>query len=193
MSVVLSAIGSLSQTEEIANLSVATQATQAAIERAESEVPSLDRHDVVFFSDLTRNTWLASSEEQSRLDELAKRASLTVIDVGGEPRNNLAVVDLNVEPAILMSGQEVTFSATLQNFGDREWNDLEVEFIVYGRSVETQQVSLSVGGVLTVRFVYQFRGEGPHTVQVSVTDEIDSLSLDNRRWLVVEEIGRAHV
>jgi len=186
VSLVLAAISSLTQTEEIAELSVATRAAQIAIERAKAKVPSLDRHDVVFFSDLARNTWLAHTEGQSQLKELSEQARLTIVDVGDGHQENVAIVDLVVAPKILMAGREVSFVATLRCFGDSVWSDLDVELSVDGQSVETKQVSLSAADVSTVHFVHQFEDEGMHTVQVAVADEVDKLSIDNRRWLAVE-------
>ena len=185
-SLVLSAIGSLSQSEETADLSVAFRAVQAALKRAENEVPHLDHSNVVFLSDLSQNTWQVGPEVQSQLEGLAKQSRLTVIHVGDDERNNVAVVDLTIEPTLLSRGQKVSFSATLQGFGDKAWEDIEVELSVDGRFVESQQTSLSEGGVAAVRFDHQFDGEGSHTVLVSVAGEVDSLPIDNRRWLVVE-------
>jgi len=186
VSLVLSAISSLTQTEEIAELSVATRAAQVALERAKSKMPSLDRHEVIFFSDLARNTWLTRLEVQSQLEELSERARLTVVDVGEGHQENVAIVDLAVEPKILMSGREVSVVATLQCFGDSVWNDLDIELSIDGQTVGTKKMSLSAADISTVRFVHQFEDEGPHTVQVAVADEVDKLSIDNRRWLVVE-------
>ncbi|NOY30371.1 MAG: VWA domain-containing protein [Planctomycetes bacterium] len=192
-SLALSAIGSLSQTEEIAHWSLALRAAKAALEPQKENRPALDQTEVVFFSDLARNTWLASPEEQSQWAELAKKASLTVVNVGDGQQDNIAIVDFTVEPPLLSPGQDVSFTATLQSFGDRAWENIEVELSIDGRSTLSQQVSLAAGATSTVRFRLSLENEGPHTVQVSIGGAVDSFSSDNRRWLVIEIRPRLQV
>jgi len=192
VSLVLSAIDSLHQTEEIAHLPAALRAAQEAVDRAKEKMPDLDRPEVVFFSDLARNTWLVSPEERLQWKALAKQASLAVVNVGEAQQDNLAIVDLTVEPAFLSPGEEVSFTATLQSFGDRAWKEFEVELSIDGQSIQSQQVSLAAGAVSIVPFslqrsqVHSLESEGSHTVQVSIVGKVDRLPIDNHRWLVVE-------
>ncbi len=182
----LSAIGSLSQTEEIANLSAALRSAQAALDRAKKERPNIEHHEVVFFSDLARNTWHMNPEQQSQWEALAEQASLTVVNLRDGQQNNIAITDLAADPALFSSGQQVSFTATLQNFGDRAWQNMKVDLSIDGRPIQSQQVSLAAGAMATVRFNHSFESEGSHTVLVAIAGEVDPLPLDNRRYLVVE-------
>ena len=186
VSLVLSALGSLVLSDEGADLSVAVRAAQAAIERADSETGDIGRHEVVFLSDLARNTWQGDSGAQSSLAGLASLASLTVLDVGLDAQDNIAVIDLTVEPTVLLLKQEVSFSATLRAFGTKGPQDLNVELSIDGRVVDTRQTSLETGDVQSLDFTYSFVQQGTHTVQVAIVGEVDGLAVDNRRRLVVE-------
>lgn len=182
----LAAIEGLKQEHASAELQQAVQASLAAIERADDEASQSIAHQVVFLSDLCRNTWQEAVSESAPLDQLADQASLSLVDVGDNQRNNSAITGLSVDPAIALRQREVVFTATLRSFGNRKWDDVPIELHVDGRQVARQQVNLSPGSDTKVQFPYRFANEGERTVHVSLVGDVDGLPMDNQRWLVVE-------
>jgi len=196
-SLALSAVDDLRPSQATASLPTALRAVSKAIERAEREAPDLSQHQVVFLTDLGRSTWALGNmdveEWQSLSESLAKRASLVVLDVGDDQRDNVAVTDLKVEPTIVLRQRNVDLVATLCGFGKRDWPELTATLAVDGRRVDQQQIDLPSGGETELRFSYRFVDEGSHTVEVAITDDPDCLALDDRRWLVVNVRPRLRV
>lgn len=180
------AVEDLSQRHSLADLPKAVQAVSAAINRVEQEWPQIDRHQVVFISDMTYATWRPQDDGLKALSALAEQASLAVVDVGDDRRDNLSVVDLSVDSEVILRQQEVLFTALFRGFGSQPWEDVAVEWKVDGQLAETETISFPAGGEVTGTLAQQFIDEGQHTVQVSVTGTSDALPVDDRRWLVIE-------
>ena len=197
VSLALSAVEGLRLSQATAPLPTALRAVSAAIDRAEQEVPSLNQHHVVFFTDLGRTGWAAENTDadawQKLSTALAKRASLTVLNVGDDQRDNVAVIHLTVDPAVVLRQQQVVLTATFRSFGKRDWPALTTTLTVDGRRVDKQQANFSEGGEAEVRFAYRFVDEGPHTVEVAIAGDSDGLPLDDRRWLVVDVRPRLRI
>jgi len=167
-----------------ATLQSAIRVASAAIDRAEQDFPHLSQH-VFFLTDLGRSTWAVEPAEQAALDALARRARLTVVDVGDDQRDNVALTKLSVEPATVLRHREVMFFATLRNFGKQQRAGVRVEFLLDGRPIASRSVDLPVGGEEVVGFPYQFIDEGAVTAEVAFPADTDCLPVDNRRWLVM--------
>jgi len=180
------AIESLEQSQAKADLASAVQAATAAIDRAQQEWPQIQQHQVVFISDQTHTTWTAEEIKKTDLSALSERASLSVINVSDDQRDNLAVVDISLDVQRILRQQEFLVTAKLHCYGSKAWNEVAVELNVDGQLIETQTVNLPASGEQSVTFAHQFIDEGHHTINVTVTGNKDALPLDNRRWLVVD-------
>jgi len=184
------AIDGMPQAQTPANLGTALRAVATTIDRSGDKH---SHHDVVFITDLGRNSWAIDSETQAQVDELAKRARLTVLDVGDARRGNLAVVELKVEPALVLRQHQVDIIATLRNFSANEQSAVEVALSVDGQQIETQSISFPANSETVVRFSHSFVSEGAQTVEVSLLGLEDGLQLDNRRWVVVNVLPQLRV
>jgi len=185
-SVALAALENLSLSQSSANLPTVTRAVLAAIERAEVEMPQIAAHQVVFCTDLSRQTWSVDEGQRQRLEELAQHASITVVNVGDSQRLNVAITNLTIDPAITLQQRETTITATLTCFGKAPATDARVELIVEGHSIDQKQVLLQSGGEATVQFTQRFIDEGAQTVQVVLAGNQDGLVSDDTRWLIVD-------
>ncbi|MCH8841279.1 MAG: VWA domain-containing protein, partial [Planctomycetes bacterium] len=192
-SLALAALEGLQPAQTSADLSAALRTAVAAIDRAADQMPQLAASDVVFLTDLGRTTWAVDPKVQALFETLAKRASLTVLDVGDPQRDNLAIVQLAVEPALLLRQRHVELVASVRGFGSREWSAVSVEMSVDGQRIESRPLDVTTGGETEVRFSHAFVDEGAHTVEVSLAGTADCLPLDDRRWLVVNVLPQLRV
>jgi len=115
-------------------------------------------------------------------------ASFHVVDVGHTaPALNLTVEDLTTRPENVISGEVVTFSATVRNHTNLDLKGLHGSFVIDGDQERSKPVTLAVpaGGVASVEFSTVFRVSDSdwknHTVQFELDD--DELTADNRRCL----------
>ncbi|MCH2114973.1 MAG: BatA domain-containing protein [Pirellulales bacterium] len=175
------------------DLDVALRAVSSAIERADQEIPPGAIHRVFFLTDLGRNTWGAAPSEQVSLNALAQRAALTVIDVGDDQRENIAITDLSIDPVTVLRQREVAFTASLQNLGEQPRMGLRVEFFLDGVPINSQSVDLPAGGEQAVRFSHRFVDEGEATIEATIGPEADCLPADNNRYLVVSVRSKLRV
>jgi hypothetical protein len=189
-SLALAAIDNLQPVQTSADLAAALRTTMSAIDRAADQIAA---HDVVFLTDLCRNSWAVDPKIQAQIEALAKRASLTVLDVGDARRDNLAIVELAVEPALVLRQHRAEFVAKVRGFGSGEWSAVNVELSVDGQHIDSQPLEVVAGGEAEVRFFHSFVDEGTHTVEVALVGASDGLPIDDRRWLVVKVLPQLRV
>lgn len=179
-------IEAISQTQGTANLAATIEAVSAALQLDAKEHDRWSHQEVYFFSDMQRGTWApgeaASQGLRDRIAELARLATIVAVDVGVPRATNLAVTELRSAATFVTVGQEVTFDATLHEFGEEPRKHLRVEFVVDDAAVGEQTVDVPAGGDVAVRFTHRFRDAGDHAVAVRAT--ADQLEIDNTRWLV---------
>jgi hypothetical protein len=189
-SLAIDAVNDLQPAHISADLAVALRVAASAIDRTTEQVAA---HNVVLLSDLGRNTWTIDPETQTQIESLAKRATLTLLDVGDAHRDNLAIVELEVEPALTLRQHQLEFVARVRGFGNLAGTSVIVELAVDGRHVDSQPIDLAAAGETEVRFSYSFVDEGAHTVEVSLAGDSDGLPIDDRRWLVVNVLPQLRV
>jgi len=114
---------------------------------------------------------------------LASRASLSMIDLGQPSASNLAVTNLSTNAPFITLGQEISFDATLHQFGTDARRQCKVEFLVDGVPIREQMVDIPAGSDVTVRFTHSFQSAGSHAICARAAG--DRLEIDNSRWLVV--------
>lgn len=185
-SVALSALEDLQLSESSAELSAVLRAILAAIDRAKDEMPQVGTHQVLFCTDLGRQTWSVDESQRELLAAVAKRANVTLVNVAEGRSDNLAITDVQIDPAITIQQREAMITATVSCFGDPPTASVSVDLLIEGRRVAQQPVELRAQGESTVRFAHRFVGEGAHTVQVVLADHQDCLTCDDERWLIVD-------
>ena len=192
-SVALAAIDDLQLSQTSANLPSVAQAVLAAIQRAELEMPQLAAHQVVFCTDLGRQTWQVDEAGRKLLEDIATQAQVNVVNVASGPSDNLAISALRIEPAITILQHEAAITATVTCYGQPTKNSVTIDFLVAGRRVDQQQIELSPNGEVTARFTHRFVDPGPQTVQVVLVGNGDCLPDDDSRWLVTDVRPRLNV
>ena len=192
-SIALSAIDELSLSDSNCDLSVALRAIKAAIDRAKIEVPQIANHQVVFCTDLGRRTWGFDDRQHDLLESISKLASITVVNVAEGPRENVAITDLQIEPAITLQQRETSIQAKITCFGNSPSSSLSVDLLIEGRTMDRQSVEIGGNTEVTVQFKHRFIGEGAQTVRVVLSDHEDCLPCDDQRWLIADVRPRLRV
>lgn len=168
-----------------------------AIGRAEDGPAPLAQHEVFIVSDLQRVSWQSEQSGRTqaqlteRLERLASRAAVIVLDVGQENASNAAVVDLSVQQPFLTVRSAATFTAVIRNFGGQERPQTVVQFEVDGQPTESRRVNLPADGSISVSFTYTFEEPGSHTATVRLAR--DFLTVDDARHVALNVKDRLRV
>jgi len=149
--------------------------------------------EVYFFTDLQNTTWgfatdaakpspnTAKVAEDAALKEIAKQASTTIVNLGTNDALNLAVTELTIPDPIITPGSEISFDATLRQFGKQPRPQCNVVLLVDGQTVGEQAVDVPAGGTAIAHFRHRIQSPGLHTVCARTAG--DQLSIDNSRWI----------
>jgi hypothetical protein len=199
------------------NASVAAMLNMIATKVGESagRFPS---REVYFFTDMQQATWLASQSSSSPLSgktplnkdgkpalgktplqDIQKHARTFFVDVGRDGAGNLAVTGLKLNDSLVTTGDLVSFSGNVQNFG-QENRKARVALLV-GRAgedndsltlrVERQELrEIKPGENAPVPFGYKFTAPGVYAVQMRLLGDdagksADDLPPDNARTIIV--------
>jgi hypothetical protein len=119
----------------------------------------------------------ALGQALERLKNLPVRPTITLWNVGGDARENIAVESLDFSKLMVGVGQKVQIRANLRNFGDNPRPDLRVVMKVDGREQSTTQIALGAKAQSQVLFSHVFDRAGSHVVEIAT--EADAVSGDN--------------
>jgi hypothetical protein len=172
-----------------ADLPAAIPAIRQLIDNVAADNPVLGRHEVYFLTDLQRTTWAPQLSEAAharfleQTDELAKSASLFVIDLGQPSAANLAITDLRATDSLITAGRDTPLQVRLQHFGAAARDRQTVELFVDGRRIAQTQAELSPDGTGRADFSYRFDVPGDHAIEARAPG--DALDIDNHRYLAL--------
>ena len=190
-----------------ADLAATLVEVRKVLDTARRDSPRLTRHEVCFFTDLQRATWMPAmsdaaktavtfrEEGRNRAAELASIAQLQVINLGQPGDDNLAVISLDLRDPLVLAGRSVALEAGVRDFGRIARQRQAVELLVDGQPAGRQYVDIPAGASAVVHFDYRFEADGDHAVEVRLAGDArkpgdvrgpaDVLDVDNRRYLVV--------
>lgn len=153
---------------------------------------------IVVLTDLQGRAW--PLEEKHRLDylrerveALAPRPEIALIDLGRPPSENQAVTGLELAKPLAGTDSPEGIIATLRRFrsGSKETpkypagltvlNRTQVTLSVDGAAVESKTIELPEGQAVSVRFEHRFLEPGFHQIEAALPS--DALPLDDRRFL----------
>ena len=172
-----------------ADLPTAIPVVRQLVDSVGRENPRLDRHEVYFLTDLQRLTWApqlsaaAAAEFRRQTEELTRKATLLLIDLGQQSAENLAITNLQATDPLVTVGSDVPLEVRLKNFGRQAITRQTVELFVDGRRITQKQVDLSPGGSASVGFSYRFDAPGDHAIEIRAAGDL--LDVDNHRYLAL--------
>jgi hypothetical protein len=198
-----------------ADLGATLAEVRKVLETARRDSPRLTRHEVCFFTDLQRGTWLPAMTDAAKAElghhvpmvdraaGLAALAQLQIINLGQPGDDNLAVTSLDLREPVVLAGRSVPLEAGVRDFGHAARQHQAVDLLVDGLPAGRQYVDIPAGGSAVARFSQRFESGGDHAVEVRLTGDplkagdvrgpADALEVDNHRFLSVNVRQAQHV
>ena len=146
-----------------------------------SNAHHLDR-ELLIISDFQRITWSSdTAEARERALDLVRNIPipprLTLLRVGKEVTDNVAVESLDVSRPIIGVAQNLRIRATIKNHGKTTFEDMRIHFRVDGQNRSASQMTLGAGESGQVVFSHAFETPGSHVVEIYA--DADPLTADN--------------
>ena len=161
-----------------ADLGATLAEVHKVLETARRDSPRLTRHEVCFFTDLQRGTWMpaasdaAKAELRRRAEGFAALAQLQVINLGQPGDDNLAVTSLDLrDPVPVLVGRGVAIEAGVRDFGHLARQHQAVDLLVDGRPAGRQYVNILANSSAVARFNQRFESGGDHAVEVRLVGD----------------------
>jgi hypothetical protein len=171
------------------DLAATLEKVEEILSRVEEDDNRLTRSQVYFLTDLGRTTWQpdaspeALAEIRERVERVASRAGLAVIDLGQTGSENVAVTRLEAKEPYITISQVVNFEVDVHNFGRQDRTQQVVELLVDGRRMAQRRITLPAGETASAMFSHRFETPGDHQLEVRVAGDL--LDVDNHRYLAV--------
>lgn len=146
------------------------------------------KRDVVIVSDFQAADWGdATAPGRARAMEMIRsmplQPSITLIPVGNEVNDNIAIDSVELSRFVVGIGQEFQIRANIRNLGEQPYPALRVYFKVDGKDRDSSELDLGPGEDGQVLFRHTFDEAGSHLIEVMA--DADSLEADNKYQVVV--------
>lgn len=168
-----------------ADLHATLVATENLIEYTRRRYPRIERVRIVFLTDFGQTTWDAAASTDCRdlFEKLGNEAELSLINVAAASSPNLVISHLHCDRPFVTVGETVRIEAEIQAFETQQATPTRIEFLVDGRIVDAQDLTVPVNGraVATTTYPCDVIGDLAFEARLAA----DSLSMDNQRWLIV--------
>ena len=141
--------------------------------------------EVIFLTDAQKRSWCENSESTiEKFAELGQKASISLLPLGDESYENLALSDFHMTSGACRSGGFINLSAKIINHGE-SLATASIELFHNGNIVDVTSVSsLQPKEERLLRFGVQLESSGPNKFQLSL--ESDNLEDDNSAYLAID-------
>ena len=141
--------------------------------------------EVIFLTDAQKRSWSENSESTiEKFAELSQKASISLLPLGDESYENLALSDFHMTSGACRSGGFINLSAKIINHGE-SLATASIELFHNGNIVDVTSVSsLQPKEERLLRFGVQLESSGPNKFQLSL--ESDNLEDDNSAYLAID-------
>ena len=141
--------------------------------------------EVIFLTDAQKRSWCENSESAiEKIAELGKKASISLLPLGDESYENLALSDFHMTSGACRSGGFINLSAKIINHGE-SLASASIELFHNSNIVDVTSVSsLQPKEERLLRFGVQLESSGPNKFQLSL--ESDNLEDDNSAYLAID-------
>jgi hypothetical protein len=138
--------------------------------------------ELIVVSDFQKISWdepTAGSRRRSLelIENLPIEPRITLLRVGREVEDNIAVESLSLSRPVLGVGQTVRIRGDIKNYGKNTVSDIRVYFRVNGKNRSASQISLGAGESSQVIFSHAFDTPGSQVVEIYA--DADPLTADN--------------
>ena len=141
--------------------------------------------EVIFLTDAQKRSWCENSESAiEKIAELGQKASISLLPLGDESYENLALSDFHMTSGACRSGGFINLSAKIINHGE-SLATASIELFHNSNIVDVTSVSsLQPKEERLLRFGVQLESSGPNKFQLSL--ESDNLEDDNSAYLAID-------
>ena len=141
--------------------------------------------EVIFLTDAQKRSWCENSESAiEKIAELNQKASISLLPLGDESYENLALSDFHMTSGACRSGGFINLSAKIINHGE-SLATASIELFHNSNIVDVTSVSsLQPKEERLLRFGVQLESSGPNKFQLSL--ESDNLEDDNSAYLAID-------
>ena len=141
--------------------------------------------EVIFLTDAQKRSWCENSESTiEKIAELNQKASISLLPLGDESYENLALSDFHMTSGACRSGGFINLSAKIINHGE-SLATASIELFHNSNIVDVTSVSsLQPKEERLLRFGVQLESSGPNRFQLSL--ESDNLEDDNSAYLAID-------
>ena len=141
--------------------------------------------EVIFLTDAQKRSWCENSESTiEKFAELGQKASISLLPLGDESYENLALSDFHMTSGACRSGGFINLSAKIINHGE-SLATASIELFHNSNIVDVTSVSsLQPKEERLLRFGVQLESSGPNKFQLSL--ESDNLEEDNSAYLAID-------
>ena len=141
--------------------------------------------EVIFLTDAQKRSWCENSESTiEKFAELGKKASISLLPLGDESYENLALSDFHMTSGACRSGGFINLSAKIINHGE-SLATASIKLFHNSNIVDVTSVSsLQPKEERLLRFGVQLESSGPNKFQLSL--ESDNLEDDNSAYLAID-------
>ncbi len=164
---------------------------------------------IVLVSDFQENTFHDSHEASTssffssidrfseRLAGFTPRPQLDFLDVAESEENasilaNVVVESISTDVPAVLAGQPVPLTATIRNDSELPVTNLRASWLIDGRLVETQAISIEPQGTATLNWESTLKNPGGVSVGLSI-EHADAIVADNRREWALEVLSPVRV
>jgi len=168
-----------------ANLTATLAATAELVSKARRKHRRLAETRVTIFSDLGQTTWSAMTETDAmeHLDKLSDQSVVTLVDLGEEGGDNLAITSLTMKEPVAAIGRDVLFNIDAANFGNSAADSVAITLFVDQRPIHQERVNIPAGDTVSINVSHRFENAGDHSLEARIEDP--RLTIDNHRYLSV--------
>ena len=141
--------------------------------------------EVIFLTDAQKRSWCENSKSAiQKFAELGQKASISMLPLGDESYENLALSDFHMTSGACRSGGFINLSAKIINHGE-SLATASIELFHNSNIVDVTSVSsLQPKEERLLRFGVQLESSGPNRFQLSL--ESDNLEDDNSAYLAID-------
>ena len=141
--------------------------------------------EVIFLTDAQKRSWCENSKSTiQKFAELGQKASISMLPLGDESYENLALSDFHMTSGACRSGGFINLSAKIINHGE-SLATASIELFHNSNIVDVTSVSsLQPKEERLLRFGVQLESSGPNRFQLSL--ESDNLEDDNSAYLAID-------
>jgi len=183
---VLSELGRLTINDAGCDLGSSLQLIHDLAERARLDPSLPSQVRILILSDLGSDHWQAvvDGDEAKQWKQLGEQFPLDIESLADETITNLALTDLRSEVQRAVVGQPVELVATVTNYGTAPVEQIPVQLVVDGNTLNSQRVDVAGLSEQTVRLSYIPTAVGPNVVAAALPS--DRLVVDNLRRQIID-------